>query len=120
MRVWVGDRLIIDQWYDHAAQTRVADVNLTAGDHRIKVEYYEAGGLASAKVSWALVQPPSSTQPPTTSGRTYTVQRGDTLAKIAQANGTTVSTLINLNVATYPSLRTNPNLIYAGWVLRLP
>jgi LysM repeat protein len=61
-----------------------------------------------------------TTTTPTTSGGTYTVQAGDFLARIAQRNGTTVSQLISLNSATYPTLRSNPNLIYTGWVLKLP
>lgn len=61
----------------------------------------------------------TTTTTETTSGATYSVQRGDSLARIARNNGTDVATLINLNGPTYPSLYTNPNLIYVGWVLRL-
>ena len=43
----------------------------------------------------------------------YTIQRGDTLYRIARNNGTTVSTLQTLN-----GIR-NPNVIYAGQVLCL-
>nr|DAD87616.1 MAG TPA: minor tail protein [Siphoviridae sp. ctoMB99] len=44
---------------------------------------------------------------------TYTVKRGDTLSGIARRYGTTVQTLASLNGIG------NPNLIYAGQVLRL-
>ncbi len=67
IRVWVDDRLIIDRWYDHAAETFTADLPLTAGQHTIKVEFYENRGLAVAKVSWAVATAP----PP--SGVTATV-----------------------------------------------
>ena len=50
MRVWVDDSLVIDSWYDSQVHTVGATVNLSAGDHTIKVEYYEAGGKAVAKV----------------------------------------------------------------------
>jgi len=53
MRVWVDDALIIDQWYNHPEQTVIADVKLSAGEHRIKVEYYDAGVHAVARLSWA-------------------------------------------------------------------
>lgn len=53
-------------------------------------------------------------------GGTYTVQDGDYLARIASAQGVTVTQIINLNSATYPGLSSNPNLIYTGWVLKLP
>ena len=50
---------------------------------------------------------------------TYTVQRGDTLLIISRQTGTSLSNLINLNGPSYPSLFTNPNLIFPGWVFKL-
>jgi LysM repeat protein len=44
----------------------------------------------------------------------YTVQRGDTLARIARRYNTTVNTLVQLNCIA------NPNLIFAGQQIRLP
>ena len=55
MRVWVDDALIIDSWYDSQAHTVTADISLTAGDHTVKVEYYEKSGGAIAKLSWTTV-----------------------------------------------------------------
>lgn len=52
--------------------------------------------------------------PPSTGLGTYTVQRGDTLSTIAARFNTTVATLAQLNNLV------NPNLIYAGQVLRVP
>lgn len=46
--------------------------------------------------------------------QTYTVQPGDTLSEIAVRFGTTVNTLVRLNGIH------NPNLIYAGQILKLP
>jgi hypothetical protein len=53
IRVWVDGVLIIDAWKNQAATTYTATRTLTAGDHQVKVEYYEASGGAVAKVSWA-------------------------------------------------------------------
>ncbi|MBZ0287890.1 MAG: LysM peptidoglycan-binding domain-containing protein, partial [Anaerolineae bacterium] len=53
------------------------------------------------------------TQPPPTTG-TYTVVRGDTLARIAQRFNTTWQAIASLNNIA------NPNLIYAGQVLKIP
>ncbi len=50
MRVWVDGNLIIDSWYDSQARTGTATNYLGAGDHKVKVEYYEAGGNAVAKL----------------------------------------------------------------------
>jgi len=55
---------------------------------------------------------PTPTPPPATTS--YVVQPGDTLGKIAQQFGTTVSELTALNNIS------NPNLIYAGQVLLVP
>lgn len=48
VRLWVDDVLVIDNWTDHGMTTDSAVVNLTAGEHLIKMEYYENGGGAIA------------------------------------------------------------------------
>lgn len=58
MRVWVDDALIIDSWVDSQARTVVVNKYLNGGDHKVKVEYYEAEGQAVAK----LQIDPSSTE----------------------------------------------------------
>lgn len=55
MRVWIDDTQIINSWTDSQEHTVTADVYLNAGDHHIRVEYYEAGGDAVAKLSWAQI-----------------------------------------------------------------
>jgi hypothetical protein len=55
IRVYVDGRAIIDQWYDQAARTHTGDVRLDSGHHWVIVEYYENGGAAVARVSWAPV-----------------------------------------------------------------
>ncbi len=57
-RIYVDGNLVVNHWTDHGATTLTGDVTLTAGTHRVKVEYYEASGGASAKVNWALTNPP--------------------------------------------------------------
>ena len=52
IRVWLDGSLIIDAWRDQAPTTYQASRTLTAGDHLVKVEYYEKGGGAVAQVSW--------------------------------------------------------------------
>ncbi|RCK75783.1 MAG: N-acetylmuramoyl-L-alanine amidase [Candidatus Ozemobacter sibiricus] len=54
---------------------------------------------------------------------TYTVQPGDSLWKIAEkflGNGSRYPELVEANKDKYPSLLKNPNLIYPGWVLKIP
>jgi len=51
---------------------------------------------------------------PATGEGDYVIKKGDTLGKLAAANGTTVDALMKLN----PQIK-NPNLIYAGKTLKL-
>jgi hypothetical protein len=45
--------LIVNRWWDQSAKIVTVDHELTAGDHRITVEYYENRGKAVATLSWA-------------------------------------------------------------------
>ena len=59
----------------------------------------------------------------TTSTTKYTVVSGDYLIKICQnllGDGSRWPELVELNKDRYPSLVSNPNLIYAGWELVIP
>lgn len=62
VRLYVDGNLVIDRWVDQAATDHTADVVLTAGTHRIRMDYYERSGNASARLTWAAA--PAST--PTT------------------------------------------------------
>jgi glucose/arabinose dehydrogenase len=53
IRLYIDNVLVIDQWNDHGSTTYTADVNLTQGNHDIKLEYYEDGGGAVAKFGYA-------------------------------------------------------------------
>jgi LysM repeat protein len=58
--------------------------------------------------------PPTQAPPPATGGRTYVVQRGDSLGAIARQHGVSVSALAAAN-----NIR-NANLIFVGQVLTIP
>jgi glucose/arabinose dehydrogenase/PKD repeat protein len=51
VRVYLDGALVIDQWKDQAPTTYTATRSVTAGNHELKVEYYEAGGGAVARFS---------------------------------------------------------------------
>ncbi|NUN70180.1 MAG: glycoside hydrolase family 3 C-terminal domain-containing protein [Bacteroidetes bacterium] len=53
IRLWLDGKLLIDFWSDHGVDVRTASVALQAGrSYSLKVEYYENGGDAVAKVGW--------------------------------------------------------------------
>ncbi|MBI4914473.1 MAG: carboxypeptidase regulatory-like domain-containing protein [Acidobacteria bacterium] len=54
-RLYVDGTLKLDKWYDQPFPSIpfTVDVTLAAGSHTVKVEYYEKGGVAAARVAWA-------------------------------------------------------------------
>ncbi len=52
VRLWVDDTLVVDQWQDGARREVIGDATLKAGDHSLRVEYYDRGGQALLQVSW--------------------------------------------------------------------
>ncbi len=58
-RLFLDDKLIIDEWKDSAATTHSATVDLQAGQpHQLRAEYYQSGGNAVAQLR--IVEPNSS------------------------------------------------------------
>ena len=53
VRLWVGGNLIIDQWVDQPPTEHQGSVTLTAGLHRILLEYYDGSGDASVSLYWS-------------------------------------------------------------------
>ncbi len=53
IRVWVNDKLIVDEWFNQIASTHLGYYDVTgAGDVHIKVEYYENQHEAMARLTW--------------------------------------------------------------------
>jgi hypothetical protein len=53
VRLWLDGRLVIENWGDHAPTEDHAAVDLEAGRAaEVKVEYYQAGGGAVARLRW--------------------------------------------------------------------
>ena len=53
VRIWVDDQLIIDYWRIGPATTVQCDHYLSPGPHTIKVEYFQAEGVAVIYVKYA-------------------------------------------------------------------
>ncbi|WP_172451017.1 PA14 domain-containing protein [Candidatus Chloroploca asiatica] len=52
IRLFINDRPVLNRWDNHARLAVQTDVYLRAGKHKIRVEYYEAWGGATAIVNW--------------------------------------------------------------------
>ncbi len=53
-RLWVNDQLVVDSWVDQAVSERSGTITLTAGQaYSLKMEYFENGGLAVARLLWS-------------------------------------------------------------------
>ncbi len=65
VRLWIDDRLVIDNWTEHATTEDSASLDLDAGrDHRLRLEYFYAGGQAVMKLLWSGPDLPKSVVPP--------------------------------------------------------
>ena len=53
VRVWLDNSIIIDGWRDQRPTAYRANRYVSAGNHSIKIEYYEAGGGALVEFSWS-------------------------------------------------------------------
>jgi DNA-binding beta-propeller fold protein YncE len=51
VRLWVDDQLLIEQWQDQDASFS-ADISLSQGYHRVRMEYYEGTGPAAVLLGW--------------------------------------------------------------------
>jgi mono/diheme cytochrome c family protein len=51
-RLYIDEKLIVENGGVHPAQERSAPVKLTAGEHTITVEYFDGGGNTAMKVQW--------------------------------------------------------------------
>lgn len=56
-RLFVDGTEIIDNWNRQAATEKTATVTLTAGNHTVKLEYFEGTEWASAKLWWETAAP---------------------------------------------------------------
>lgn len=58
VRLWIDDRLVIDDWHDHDPTRLETTVNLSARHVRIRLEYFDSRLSAVASLRWI---PPKST-----------------------------------------------------------
>jgi tripartite motif-containing protein 71 len=93
VRIWVDNSLLLESWRDPQSATFTVDRSLTAGYHELRLEYYDATGAASVRLSWmALPTPtPTATQRPANTP-TPTATRTPTSTHTATATHTPTPT----------------------------
>jgi hypothetical protein len=64
VRLWVNGVAIVNNWTDHALTENSGTIALTAGQrYDIRMEYYENGGLATARLLWSSPSTPKAAVP---------------------------------------------------------
>ena len=61
-RLWVDNTLLMDYWADPQSIAPTADISLLAGDHSLRLEYYDATGVAQVHLSWTQLGTPTPTR----------------------------------------------------------
>jgi beta-glucosidase len=51
-RLWIDDRLVVDNWQKSSFRTTLADVSLAPGPHALRMEYFESTGNARVRLVW--------------------------------------------------------------------
>jgi len=107
VRLWVDNQLKRDRWTDTVG-TNTADVQLSQGDHEIRLEYFENWGGAAVSLSWAQLLPPSNLVASAASSSQISLSWADNSSsengfKIERWNGSDYSQIntIGANVTTY-------------------
>ncbi len=61
MRLYVDDRLVIDDWREDAERSHTAKVAVTKGQPvRLRIEYFQAGGPASVRFGYSMGNAPNT------------------------------------------------------------
>lgn len=67
VRLYIDNNLIINKWVNQSTTSHYADVDLTSGNHVIKMEYFDGTYDAAAQLTWELLPNQSSPPAPTPS-----------------------------------------------------
>lgn len=107
VRLYIDNVLVIDEWHDQSSVVHTTDVDLSQGDHEIKMEYFENSGVAVAKLSWDLSPNQVAEPVPLTPAPTEYWQ-----GEYWNTPGSSSQPAIPITV---PNLSRNDNDIYFDW-----
>jgi len=118
VRLWIGNQLKIERWTETVG-TNTADVQLLAGNHEIRLEYFETYGNAAVSLYWAQLLPPSNLVAGTASSAQINLSWADNTTaedgfKIERWNGGSYSQIntVGANVTTYADSGLAPSTTY--------
>lgn len=105
IRVWVDGLIVMDQWGPNdGSEVFQSDVALWEGNHSLRVDYYEGGGLAMVQFGWRRLDPtPTVTRTPIPTRTlipTWTPTQGVIVLPTATFTRTPTATLTPTRTAT--------------------
>ncbi len=65
VRFWVDDQLLIDEWRDGETREVSDDLQMSAGPHELRVEYYKHTGAGEVRLRWEKASVATATPTPT-------------------------------------------------------
>jgi len=86
VRLWVNNQPLIDQWIVHQAQSYTATVDLPSGAALVRMEYFDNGGAAVARLAWTPIGAP--TQPSASNGVVTAIVTGTQNLNVRSGPGT--------------------------------
>jgi len=111
VRVYVDNNIVIDKWLLQGATTYTQTINLTAGAHTIKVEYFDHQYDATAKISWVAG---ATTPPPPTNG--FSAEYFNNMTLTAPVVVTKTDDVINFDWGfNSPTAGINPDQFSVRW-----
>jgi len=124
-RLWLDGDLVINEWH-WGRETHTADVDLSTGQHSIKLEMYEIDGWAAAMLSWESLSTPTPTRTPTptptpTGIFTSTVTHTPTPTRTPTVTRTPVTPLpaLNNHRISIPAISSGDELGTGQWKTQL-
>jgi hypothetical protein len=117
VRLWVANRLIMDEWRPQPLRTFTAQVDVVGGATPVRVEYFEDAGEARIEVSWQRIGPlaitptapvvvPPPAVPPPAAPPPVLAPTGRPVARVIGA--------YYLNVRSGPAVQFPPLAVIAG------
>lgn len=107
VRLFINGNRVLDEWRDQVATTYFRDIDLTAGRHHVRLEYYERSHDASVSLRWETLSSGglgSLPGPEQTFLLSYDAEDRSTMLRAIEADDTATVTRLLVNRG-YPDFR---------------